>query len=66
MRITSIVGYLTLLLIAWLISSNRKNVNWRVITWGAVIQITFAGFLFIFPVGAKIFYVYKSDSISCT
>ena len=55
MRITSIIGYITLLFIAWLISSNRKNINWRVITWGAVIQIIFAGFLFLFPAGAKLF-----------
>ena len=55
MRITSIVGYVTLLFLAWLISTNRKNINWRVITWGAAIQIIFAGFLFLFPAGAKLF-----------
>ena len=55
MRITSIIGYITLLFLAWLISSNRKNINWRVITWGATIQIIFAGFLFLFPAGAKLF-----------
>jgi len=55
MRITSIIGYISLLFIAWLISSNRKNINWRVITWGAAIQIIFAGFLFLFPAGAKLF-----------
>ncbi len=55
MRITSIIGYITLLFLAWLISTNRKNVNWRVITWGAAIQIVFAGFLFLVPAGAKLF-----------
>ncbi|MFC1527569.1 NupC/NupG family nucleoside CNT transporter [Candidatus Neomarinimicrobiota bacterium] len=55
MRITSIVGYITLLLFAWLISANRRNINWRVITRGAAIQIVFAGFLFLFPAGARLF-----------
>lgn len=55
MRFTSIIGYITLLFLAWLISTNRKNVNWRVITWGAAIQIVFAGFLFLVPAGAKLF-----------
>lgn len=55
MRLISILGYVVLIAFAWFLSSNRKNVNWRVISWGVVFQIIFAGFLFMFPAGAKIF-----------
>lgn len=55
MRLVSILGYLTILLFAWILSTNRRNVNWRVILWGMSFQILFAGFLFIFPAGTKIF-----------
>lgn len=55
MRLVSIVGYLIILLFAWSLSTNKKNVNWRVILWGMTFQVIFAGFLFIFPAGTKIF-----------
>lgn len=55
MRIVSFFGYFILLIVAWLLSTNRKNVNWRVIGWGAVIQVVFAAFIFIIPAGAKFF-----------
>ena len=57
MRIVSFLGYGLLLVFAWLLSSNRKNVNWRVIGWGAIIQVVFAGFIFLVPAGAKLFMV---------
>ncbi|NHZ84264.1 MAG: nucleoside transporter [Planctomycetia bacterium] len=55
MRLISVLGYVILLVFAWSLSTNRKNVNWRVVSWGAAIQITFAGFIFLFPAGAKLF-----------
>jgi CNT family concentrative nucleoside transporter len=55
MRLISVLGYVTLLVFAWSLSTNRKNVNWQVVSWGAAIQITFAGFIFLFPAGAKLF-----------
>jgi concentrative nucleoside transporter, CNT family len=64
MRITSIIGYFILLFLAWLISTNRKNVNWRVIIWGATIQVIFAGFLFLFPAGTKVFMLINKIVIS--
>jgi len=55
MRIVSFFGYFILLIVAWSLSTNRKNVNWRVIGWGAAIQVVFAAFIFIIPAGAKFF-----------
>ncbi len=64
MRLTSIFGYIVLLTFAWTLSTNRKNINWRVIGWGAIIQIFFAGFLFVFPAGSKVFMVINKIVIS--
>jgi CNT family concentrative nucleoside transporter len=55
MRIVSFFGYFILLMVAWSLSTNRKNVNWRVIGWGAAIQVVFAAFIFIIPAGVKFF-----------
>lgn len=40
---------------AWLFSSNKKVVNFRVIFWGIIIQLIFAFIIFIFPPGATLF-----------
>ncbi|GAI86658.1 unnamed protein product, partial [marine sediment metagenome] len=48
-------GIFVLMLIAWLFSSDRKRINWRLIIWGISLQMVFALFIFVFPPGAKIF-----------
>jgi concentrative nucleoside transporter, CNT family len=40
---------------AWLCSSARKNINWRVIFWGIVLQLAIALFIFVIPAGSKFF-----------
>ncbi|KJR41057.1 NupC family nucleoside transporter [Candidatus Magnetoovum chiemensis] len=40
---------------AWLFSTNRRNLNWRVIIWGILIQLVFALIVFVFPSGSKVF-----------
>ncbi len=47
--IRSLFGIFVLILIAWLFSSNRKAVSWRVVTIGLLIQVclAFGGVLFI-------------------
>jgi CNT family concentrative nucleoside transporter len=40
---------------AWLLSSNKRIINWRVIVWGTVVQLLLAVFIFIIPVGSYIF-----------
>ncbi len=56
MRIVSFLGIFILLGFTWLLSQNRRTVNWRVIFWGISIQMLFALFIFIVPVGTKFFF----------
>lgn len=41
--------------IAWILSSNRRVINRRVIVWGITLQFLFAIFIFIVPAGSQIF-----------
>lgn len=41
--------------LAWLISLNRRKMNWRVIGWGIALQLLFAIFVFRVPAGTKVF-----------
>jgi concentrative nucleoside transporter, CNT family len=54
-RLISVFGFITILLIAWMFSVNRKVINWRVIVWGVVLEILFASFIFILPIGTQFF-----------
>ncbi|MBD3264029.1 MAG: nucleoside transporter, partial [Candidatus Omnitrophica bacterium] len=51
----SFAGIFILMGIAWLLSSDKKNMNWRLIFWGVVIQLLIALFIFKVPLGTKIF-----------
>lgn len=53
--IIGLCGVIFLLFFAWLISDNKRVINWRVICWGIGLQIFFALFIFVFPIGSKIF-----------
>lgn len=61
-NLVSFAGIFILMAFAWLLSTDRKVVNWRVIIWGCVIQLVFALFIFIVPAGAKIF-LFINDSL---
>ncbi len=54
-NLVSLLGVLILAGFAWLCSSNRRIVNWRVVFWGIVIQLCFALFIFMIPAGTKFF-----------
>lgn len=54
-NLISFAGIFVLAGFAWLCSSSRKTVNWRVIFWGIGLQLFFAVFIFWVPVGAKFF-----------
>ena len=56
-NIVSLFGMFGFMLIAWSCSTNRKNVNWRVIFWGLMLQLGFAAFIFWIPLGSRIFLV---------
>jgi CNT family concentrative nucleoside transporter len=58
MTIYNLVSFLGIFLIAgfaWLLSANRKVVNWRVVGWGIGLQFMFAFFVFVVPAGTKFF-----------
>ena len=54
-NLVSFAGIFILMAFAWLLSSNRKVVNWHVIIWGCLIQFIFALFIFIVPAGTDLF-----------
>jgi len=51
----SFLGIFVLLAVAWLFSSNKRNINFRVIVWGIGLQLLFDTFVFLLPDGAKFF-----------
>ena len=54
-NLVSFAGIFVLLGFAWLLSSDRKNMNFRVIGWGVGLQILIALFIFVVPAGAELF-----------
>lgn len=56
-NLVSCAGIFGLMAFAWLISSDRKAVNWRIVLWGTVLQLAFALFIFVVPAGSKAFLV---------
>ncbi len=54
-NIVSFAGLFILMVIAWLFSWNRRNVNFRLLFWGVLLQLLFALIVFIFPAGVKVF-----------
>lgn len=61
-NLISFSGIFVLMFFAWLISSDRKVINWRVILWGIALQLIFALFIFVVPVGSQIF-LYINDAV---
>ncbi len=41
-RFTGVLGLLTMLLLAWIFSTNRRAIRWRTVIWGLCLQIAFA------------------------
>ncbi|RPJ27401.1 MAG: nucleoside transporter, partial [Planctomycetaceae bacterium] len=53
----SFTGIFILLGVAWVLSSDRRNMNWRLIGWAIGLQLLLAGFIFKVPAGTKVFLV---------
>ena len=62
-RFVSFIGIFALICVAWLMSENRSRLNYRVISFGILIQFAFAAFIFIFPPGIKLFLL-LNDAVS--
>ncbi|HEK85483.1 MAG TPA: nucleoside transporter [Candidatus Aminicenantes bacterium] len=54
-NIISFAGIFGLSVVAWLFSSNKKIINWKVVFWGITLQLIFGFFIFLIPAGTKIF-----------
>ena len=54
-RLRSLMGLFLLVLVAWLLSVDRRNIPWRVVIWGISLQILFALLILKTPVGAEVF-----------
>ena len=54
-RLLSVLGMVLMLGLAWLMSTDRRVVQWRVVLWGMGLQLVFALFILKTPVGAAIF-----------
>ncbi|MFC2149339.1 NupC/NupG family nucleoside CNT transporter [Candidatus Auribacterota bacterium] len=54
-NLVSFFGIFILLGFAWLISADKKRMNWRLIFWGIVLQMIFAMFIFMAPAGSTVF-----------
>ena len=54
-NLVSFAGIFILLGIAWLVSCDRRNMNWRAIAWGVGLQLLFGLFIFLSPPGREFF-----------
>lgn len=59
-RLLSIVGIFAFLGLAWLLSNNRRRVNWRIVGVGVSLQLAFALFILKTPIGRPLFEVLSS------
>lgn len=53
-RFTGVLGLGTMLLLAWLFSTNRRAIRWRTVIWGLGLQIFFAFIVLDFSIGQRI------------
>ena len=55
-------GIFGLMFVAWLCSANRRLLNWRVISWGTVLQLIFAALVFWAP-GSRSLFQWLNDAV---
>jgi concentrative nucleoside transporter, CNT family len=54
-RVMSFFGIFILIGVAWVMSTHRKRVDWRLVGIGVALQLFFATFILITPIGRPIF-----------
>ena len=62
-RLIGIVGLVVLIFIAYLLSENKKRINWRLVISGMILQLIFAILILKVPAGQKVF-IAASDVIN--
>jgi concentrative nucleoside transporter, CNT family len=53
-RFTGVLGLLTMLLLAWVFSTDRRAIRWRTVAWGLGLQILFAVCVVEWTVGQRV------------
>jgi concentrative nucleoside transporter, CNT family len=61
-NLISFSGIFVLMAFAWLLSADKKRINWRVIVWGTLLQLVFAFFIFVVPAGSAVF-LFINDAV---
>ena len=61
-NLVSLAGLFGVLVLAWVLSANRRVVNWRVVCWAVVLQLAFGAVVFLSPPGRAVF-VAASDGV---
>jgi CNT family concentrative nucleoside transporter len=54
-QLTAVLGYFAIILLAWLMSSHRRQFPWRVVLWGTTLQLCFASLILKTSGGEKFF-----------
>jgi concentrative nucleoside transporter, CNT family len=52
-RFTGVLGLLTMLVLAWVFSTNRRAIRWRTVLWGLSLQLVFAVLVMRFTFGER-------------
>ncbi len=64
-RLTSFLGLVTMIILAWAMSTNRRQINWRIILGGLALQFVFA--LLILKTGpGRILFTWTGDLFQAT
>jgi len=63
-NLISFTGIFVFMALAWVLSAERRNINWRVIGWGVALQLAVALFIFIVPAGAKVFLAVNDAAVN--
>jgi concentrative nucleoside transporter, CNT family len=61
-RLISLAGFLAFAAIAWLLSSNRRKVNWKTIAWAIGLQLLIGLLIFQLP-GAQYVFIRLNDVV---
>lgn len=58
----SVVGFIVFAGIAWMLSTNRRQIAWRTIAWGVSLQLLFGLIIFRLPVSHRLF-LWLNDAV---